>query len=118
MSDRPVPAPQDTTHTYGLVRQAIEKRQQVTATYRGYYREMCPHSLGVNKRGEQQALFYQFAGQSGSELGPPGSADNWRCLRIDELSDVSLRAGEWHTAPDHTRPQTCVYQRLDLEIHH
>ena len=116
MSDRPVPAPRDPTDTYNLIRRAIERKQQVIAGYRGYYREMCPHSLGVNKRGERQALFYQFAGQSGSELGPPGSPDNWRCLRIDELSDVSLRDGDWHTAPGHTRPHTCVYQRLDLEI--
>ena len=116
MSDRPVPAPRDPTDTYNLIRRAIERKQQVIAGYRGYYREMCPHSLGVNKRGERQALFYQFAGQSGSELGPPGSPDNWRCLRIDELSNVSVRNGDWHTAPAHTRPQTCVYQRLDLEI--
>ena len=104
------------TDIYDLVRRAIEMRQQVLATYRGYYREMCPHSIGVNKLGEQQALFYQFAGDSGSGLGPPGSPDKWRCLRIDELSDVALRDGEWHTAPGHTRPQTCVYQRLELEV--
>ena len=102
--------------TYNLIRRAIEKRQQVTAMYRGYYREMCPHSVGVNKRGEQQALFYQFGGQSGRGLGPPSSPDNWRCLRIDELTDVSVRDGDWHTAPAHTQPQTCVYQRLDLEV--
>jgi hypothetical protein len=116
MSSRSIPPPKDTTDTYHLIRQAIEKRQQVLATYRGYDREMCPHSLGVNKRGERQALFYQFAGESGHALGPPGSPDNWRCLRIDELSNVSVRGGDWHTAPAHTRPQTCVYQRLDLEI--
>lgn len=116
MPGQPVPQPQASADTYALIRQAIENRRQVLATYRGHYREMCPHSLGVNKRGDRQALFYQFAGQSGSELGPPGSPDNWRCLRLDELSDVSLRDGNWHTAPDHTHPQTCVYQRLDLEV--
>lgn len=104
------------TDIYQLIRQAIERRQQVLATYRGYYREMCPHSIGVSKRGEEQALFYQFGGESGSGLGPPGSPANWRCLRLDELHHVALRAGEWHTAPGHTRPQTCVYQRLDLEV--
>ena len=102
--------------SYDLIRRAIERKQQVIATYRGYHREMCPHSLGVSKLGEQQALFYQFAGESSQSLGPPGSPDNWRCLRVDELVDVSLRDGGWHTAPNHTRPQTCVYQRLDLEV--
>ena len=56
----------------------------------------------------QQALFYQFDGHSSSGLGPDGSPGNWRCMFLDELSDVSAEQGEWHTAPNHTRPQTCV----------
>jgi len=116
MSSLPAPEPQSSTDTYALIRQAIEQRMHVLATYHGFHREMCPHSIGVNKRGERQALFYQFAGQSSRELGPPGSPDNWRCLRVDELQDVSLRNGQWHTAPDHTRPQTCVFRNVDLEV--
>lgn len=116
MSGIPAPEPQPSTNTYALIRQAIEQRMHVLATYHGFHREMCPHSIGVNKWGEQQALFYQCAGQSSRELGPPGSPDNWRCLRIDELRDVSVRHGNWHSAPDHTRPQTCVFHRLDLTI--
>ena len=102
--------------TYTLIRAAIEKRQQVIATYRGYRREMCPHAIGFNRVHERQALFYQFAGDSASGLGPPGSAENWRCIPIDELHNVEVREGEWHTAPDHTRRETCVFHQLELEV--
>jgi hypothetical protein len=37
-------------------------------------------------------------------------------MEIDELSNVSVRDGNWHSAPDHTRPQTCAFHRLDLTI--
>jgi hypothetical protein len=100
--------------TYTLIREAIEKRQQVLGTYRGYRREMCPHAIGFNKRHERQGLFYQFGGESASGLGPPGSPDNWRCIPIDELHQVSVRDGDWHSAPDHSRPETCVFYRVDL----
>jgi hypothetical protein len=112
----PIQEPPSETDAYALIRQAIERRLQVLAAYHGYRREMCPHSIGVNRHGERQALFYQFGGQSSRGLGPPGSPDNWRCLRIDEITDVSLQGGDWHTAPDHTRPQTCVFHHLDLAV--
>jgi hypothetical protein len=101
---------------YSLIREAIQNRQQVIATYQGYYREMCPYAVGINRRGERQALFYQFAGESRSGLGPPGSPDNWRCIRIDELTEVSVRDGAWHSAPNHTQPENCVFHRLDLAV--
>lgn len=95
--------------SYDLVRQAILERKGVSAYYHGYYREMCPHVIGL-KRGREQCLFYQFGGQSSSRfIQPDGSPDNWRCIFIDELSDVKIiDIDTWHTAPDHSRPQTCV----------
>jgi hypothetical protein len=99
---------------YGLIKQAIQNKQQVFAMYHGYPMEMCPHVLGT-KEGREQALFYQFGGDSSSGLGPDGSPGNWRCLFLDELSDVSVRPGAWHTAPNHSRPQTCV-DVLDVQI--
>ena len=100
--------------TYALIRQAIQNKQQVTATYHGHHREMCPHVLGM-KGGRRQALFYQFGGSSSSGLAPAGSMDNWRCVIIDQLQNVSLRDGEWHSAANHSRPQTCVDQ-IDVEV--
>lgn len=110
------PKPDAQSAVYDLIRRAIEQRQQVFATYGGLYREMCPHAIGVNKRGDQQGLFYQFGGESNEPLGPPGSPNNWRCLRIAELSNVAIKPGEWHTAPHHSRPNTCIFHRLDLGI--
>jgi hypothetical protein len=77
---------------------------------------MCPHVLGLNKQGIQQALCYQFAGESKSRpIMPDGSPDNWRCIEIAKFLDVEIFDGPWHTAPNHSRPQTCVF-RIDVEV--
>ena len=101
---------------YQIVKDAILNKKTVIASYRDKTRYMCPHVLGT-KRGRQQALFYQFAGESSSRLGPDGDPENWRCMFLDELSNVSSAdaKGEWHTAPNHSRPQTCVDQ-IDVEV--
>ena len=99
---------------YDLIRLAIITRAQVFATYRGHPRKMCPHIIGT-KHGQKNALFYQFAGSSRSGLGPAGSQNNWRCLHIDELGEIALHTGPWHTAPNDTRPQSCV-DEIDLEV--
>lgn len=93
--------------TQELIVDAIRNKQQVLATYDGYDREMCPHVLGY-KGGTLQALFYQFGGFSSSGAISPGSPGNWRCMVLSKLSDVRVQDGPWHTAPNHTRPQTCV----------
>jgi hypothetical protein len=99
---------------YEIVRDAIVNRKIVTATYRGKKRVLCPHVIGT-KNGRRQALFYQFAGESSSGLGPDGDPENWRCMFLDELSAVTAEVGDWHTAPNHSRPQTCVGQ-IDVEV--
>jgi hypothetical protein len=95
--------------TYAVVRQAILDKGQIVATYRGHRREMCPHVIGT-KNGREQALFFQFAGSSSSGLPPGGE---WRCIPIDDLTDVSSRAGRLHGVAG-TRPQTCV-DRIDVQ---
>ncbi len=94
---------------FQLIQDAITQKLIVVADFRGCHREMCPHTLGY-KKGREKALFYQFAGGSRSGLGPTGSDRNWRCVYLDELSDVVTKPGSWHTASDHTRKQTCVDQ--------
>jgi len=95
--------------TYDLIRAAIEYKLQVRAYYHGRPRQMCPHILGYSG-GRAQALFYQFAGESERGLGEAGSADNWRCIAIDGLTDVVAVAGPWYTAspPPVGRTQHCV----------
>lgn len=98
---------------YDIIRSAIKNKQQVTATYQEHVRELCPHVIGT-KNGREQALFYQFGGTSSKgEITPEQGA--WRCLLIADLSNVSVRNGDWYTGANHSRPQTCV-DKIDLEV--
>lgn len=99
---------------YDIIKEAILQKRQINAYYNKHYREMCPHVIGL-KNGVPHALFYQFGGTSSSELAPIGSPDNWRCIFVDKLSEVESKEGSWYTAPNHSRPQTCVDQ-IDVEV--
>ena len=100
---------------FDLVAEAIRQRQTIIASYNGYPRVMCPHTLGYNRAGRAQALFYQYAGESSSVLGSPGSPRNWRCIPVEEMAGVEVIDGPWQTAPNHSRPQTCV-ARIVAEV--
>ena len=108
--------PQTTEQIYELIRRAILDRDILAVSYRGSIREVCPHVLG-KKNGRPYALLYQFAGESASGLKPDGSPDNWRCLRLDELSYVALRESgrEWHTASNYSAMQNCV-DEIDVKV--
>jgi hypothetical protein len=97
------------TSTYTLFRKAIRAGQQVTCTYRGLHRELCPHIIGTNKRGEEAVLAWQFAGESSGKL------PEWRCLRLSEVRNAHARDGRWHEGDSHNTVQTCV-SRIDLDI--
>ena len=99
---------------YQLIKEAIETKQQITATYKGFYREMCPHVIGM-KNGKEQSLFFQFGGSSSSQGAITPSTGGWRCLAINELTDVKIREGEWHTNKNHSQKQSCV-DNIDAEI--
>jgi hypothetical protein len=97
--------------SYEIIRNAIAAKQQVVATYGGHDREMCPHAIGT-KNERAQAIFFQFAG--GSSQGLPDGGQ-WRCLAIEDLSDISVREGEWYTDTNHSQPNTCI-DEIDLEV--
>jgi len=90
--------------TFAAFRRAILERKQVTCTYRGLQREICPHILGHSK-GEEKVLAFQFAGESTSGLPPEGE---WRCLRLSDVRNVQMRDGRWYSASRHRAAQTCV----------
>jgi hypothetical protein len=50
--------------TYILFRKAILAEQQVTCTYDGRSRELCPHIVGTNKDGEEAVLAWQRVGRN------------------------------------------------------
>lgn len=94
---------------YSTLAEAIVAKQQVVARYHDQERVFSPHALGT-KRGVPHVLVYQYAG--GSQTGlPPGG--EWRCLDVDELSDIRLETGAWRTAPNVFNPQTCLD---DIEV--
>ena len=101
---------------YNLIRQAILAQDILAVNYRGSVREMCPHVLGKNK-GAPYALMYQFAGETKTGLDPDRSPENWRCLRIEEISNVAVRKseGKWHTASNYSAMQNCVTE-IDVRV--
>ena len=93
---------------YRLVRTAVISKRPIRAIYHGRDRWFCPHRLGRNHEGQIRVLCYQYGGESGSGLQVAGSPANWRCIALEKLSRVELLEDAWHTAPNHSRPQTCV----------
>ena len=98
---------------YAIVRTAVESRRPISAVYHNRSRLFCPHRLGRNKEGQLRVLCYQYGGESESGLKPLGSEDNWRCLTLDKLRSVELVDGAWRTAPNHSRPASCI---VDAEV--
>src|SRR5438067_7390720 len=95
------------SEVYELLRYAAARRQPVVATYDGQPRLLCPHVLG-RKSGRLHVFCYQFGGSSNSGLaGASETIGGWRCLAVEKLSQVELRADAWHTEPRSPR-QTCI----------
>jgi hypothetical protein len=103
---------------YRLVWTAVANKQPIEASYQRRLRLFCPHRLGRNKEGQLRVLCYQYGGESQSGLQPLGSPANWRCMALEKLSRVKLVDGAWRTAPNHSRPASCVAQAdIDAEDH-
>ena len=100
---------------HAQIRSAIVHRRPIAALYRGRRRLLCPHLLGWNKQRRLQVLCYQYGGDSESGLEPAGAPDNWRCLAVENLTQVELLDGPWQTAENHSRPQTCI-EDLALDV--
>jgi hypothetical protein len=98
---------------YRLIRNAVTRRKPISALYDGLPRSLCPHRLGRNSAGQSRVLGYQYGGDSSSRLEPSGSPANWRCMNVEKFSRVELLDEVWHTAPNHSRPQTCI---VDVDV--
>jgi len=103
---------------YRRVREAVETRRPIAAVYHDRFRLLCPHRLGRNRDGQLRVLSYQFGGESERGLEPEGSPANWRCMALEELSAVELLNGAWQTAPNHSRPASCIVKAdVDADDH-
>jgi hypothetical protein len=98
---------------YRLVWTAVANKQPIEAGYQGRSRLFCPHRLGRNREGQLRVLCYQYGGDSQSGLQPVGSPANWRCVVLEKLGRVKLLQDRWCTAPNHSRPTSCV---IDADI--
>ena len=103
---------------YRLVWTAVANKQPIEASYDQHQRLLCPHRLGRNKDGQLRVLCYQYGGESRSGLQPAGSEANWRCIALEKLSRVKILKEAWRTAPNHSRPASCVAKAdIDAEDH-
>jgi len=103
---------------YRLVWTAVANKRPIEATYQGRLRLFCPHRLGRNRKGRPRVLCYQYGGESQSGLQSVGSSANWRCVELEKLSKVKLLEDAWYTAPNHSRPASCVVEAdIDAEDH-
>ena len=98
-----------TDPTYVLIRNAVLARDNVSAWYQGHLRLISPFVLGT-KAGDPHVLGYQFGGTSHRALAPEGSPENWRCLRVSELTEVKVLPGMWHAPHIGRSYQDCVDQ--------
>jgi hypothetical protein len=106
---RVIPAPiQTVDEIYRLIWTAVANKQPIEAMYQARFRLFCPHRLGRNRARQLRVLCYQYGGESQSGLQPMGSPMNWRCIAPDKLSRVKLLEGAWRTAPNHSRPDSCM----------
>ena len=101
--------------THAQIRAAIVHRRAVAALYRGRKRLLCPHLLGWNRQRRLQVLCYQYGGDSETGLEPAAPSENWRCLSVENLSQVEFLDGPWQTAENHSRPQTCI-EDVELDV--
>ncbi len=97
---------------FELIKQAIADRKLISAVYHERRRELCPHVLGW-KAEREHALFFQVGGDSAKGLAFDGS---WRCLNLDELTQVEIRDGEFRTGPGYYDSlQNCV-DKIEAQI--
>jgi hypothetical protein len=95
---------------YQLIWTAVASKRPISAVYKDRFRLFCPHRLGRNREGKRRVLCYQYGGDSETGLAPAGSAENWRCVVFEKLRRVELLSGSWKTAPNHSRPATCIVE--------
>ena len=98
--------------SYQVIRQAVLDRHCLTAVYEGRVRHFSPHAIGQSNDGKTNVMSYQYAGESSQPLPSDGQ---WRCFRVDGLSEVQTNNDPWRTRDDHSRPNSCV-TRIDVQV--
>jgi hypothetical protein len=100
---------------YQIIAEAIQKKQQIHAVYNGRERKMCPYILG-KKGDKEQCLFLQFGGYSNSEGVITSQEAKWRCIPIDNLSEIRVIDGDWYTLETQNKQKTTCVDSIDIEV--
>jgi hypothetical protein len=74
---------------------AIRENRPLRIVREGHERFTCPYRIGWSAKKECHLLHYQFGGYSQRGLGSGGSSANWRCHRVDSISEAQIIDGEW-----------------------
>ena len=91
--------------THDLFLRAMRERRQIVCVYQGHRREVCPILLGRTGL-EEKSLVFQFGGStSDGPISPPGY---WKCFRLRDVRDATLRDGSWHAGDGHSTAQHCM----------
>ena len=98
---------------YRLIRTAIASTRPIEAVYKGY--------LGCFVRIDWAEIAAERCGCCVTSMAEKAKADwkhrdrpaNWRCIALEKFSEVKLKEGAWRTAPNHSRPASCV---IDADI--
>jgi hypothetical protein len=90
---------------YEIIWRAMHDRKQISCTFKGRYREVCPIVLGYSATGRERVLVYQVGGETSSGSVLPG----WRSFYLDEVHDPALRRGRWREGNSHQRPQSHIH---------
>jgi hypothetical protein len=101
---------------YDLIRKAVIERNSLSAWYKGHLRVISPFLLGT-KAGDPHVLGYQFDGTSKEPLGPEGSSENWRCLRVAELTKIKVLPGIWHPVPKGSKAHQHCIEQVDVSAY-
>lgn len=75
------------------IRAAIENKELVEFTYRGFQRIAEPHIYGIHC-GKRQLLVYQIGGNTSS-----GKIPDWRRVNLDDISNFRVLAGRGFLGP-------------------
>lgn len=103
-------------HKYDVIRKAVLERNSLSGWYKGHLRVFSPFLLGT-KAGDPHVLGYQFDGTSEQPLGPDGSLENWRCLRVAELTKIKVLPGVWRAVPKGSKGHQSCLDRVDVYAH-
>ncbi len=87
--------------SYAVVRDAIFKRESLTAHYDNYVRYFSPHLIGYGTAGVPLVVGFQYGGGRRGGLSPSGE---WCRFAIPDLLHVRVNRDKWQPGPHTGKP--------------